>query len=160
MDWLLYGLATVMVLVGVVGTVLPGLPGVPLVFAGMLLAAAVDSFRLVGVGVVLLLAALTLVSLVAEYAATALGVRRVGASVWAVVGAGLGAVAGALGGPVGILLGPLVGAVVGELAARRDLRQAGRAGVAAWLGFLVGTLARAALVVVMLGVFAIALVAG
>lgn len=159
MEWALYVLAGLMILAGVIGTVLPGLPGVPLVFAGMLLAAAVESFRVVSVTVVLLLAGLTLLSLAAEYAATLLGVRRAGASAWAVAGAGIGAVLGVLAGPLGILLGPLLGAVAGELVARRDLRQAGRAGVAAWVGFLVGTLAKAALVVVMLGVFGVALLA-
>jgi uncharacterized protein YqgC (DUF456 family) len=76
------------------------------------------------------------------------------------VGAALGGLAGLLFGPIGMLAGPLVGAVVAELLARRDLRQAGRAGVAAWLGFLVGTLAKAGILVVMLAVFAFALLAG
>jgi uncharacterized protein YqgC (DUF456 family) len=159
MDALVYVLAALMVAVGIAGTVLPAVPGVPLVFAGMLLAAWVDSFRIVGPWTVVVLGAITLLSLAIEYVAAALGVRRVGASGWAMVGAVLGALVGVAAGPVGMLIGPLVGAVAGEWLARRDLRQAGRAGVAAWLGFLVGTVAKAALVVVMLVVFAIAWVA-
>jgi uncharacterized protein YqgC (DUF456 family) len=159
-EWLVYALAAGLVLVGVVGTVMPGIPGIPLVFAGMVLAAAVESFRLVSLWTLGVLAALTVVSLVIEYLAAALGARRVGASPWAMVGAALGGLAGLLFGPIGMLAGPLVGAVVAELLARRDLRQAGRAGVAAWLGFLVGTLAKAGILVVMLAVFAFALLAG
>jgi uncharacterized protein YqgC (DUF456 family) len=159
MEWILYLLAALMIAAGVLGTVMPGLPGVPLVFAGMLLAAAVESFAIVSVKVILLLAGLTALSVVAEYVATALGARRAGASAWAVVGAALGALLGILAGPLGVLFGPLVGAVLGELAVRRDFRQAGRAGVAAWVGFLVGTVTKAALVVAMLAVFTIAVLA-
>ena len=156
MEWFLYAVAGLLILVGVVGTVLPGLPGVPLVFAGMALAAAVESFRFVGLGTLGFLAVLTALSVGVEYLATALGVRRVGASPWAVVGALVGALVGIAAGLVGMLLGPLLGATVGEFLARRDLRQAGRAGIAAWLGFLVGTVAKVGIVVVMLVVFAIA----
>jgi uncharacterized protein YqgC (DUF456 family) len=158
MEWLLYVLAAGLILVGVVGTVMPGIPGIPLVFAGMALAAAVESFRLVSLWTLAALAALTVLSVVIEYLAAALGARRVGASPWAMAGAVLGGLAGIAFGPIGMLVGPLVGAVAGELLARRDLRQAGRAGLAAWLGFLVGTLAKAGIVVVMLVVFGAALI--
>ncbi|HSE95885.1 MAG TPA: DUF456 family protein, partial [Methylomirabilota bacterium] len=57
----------------------------------------------------------------------------------------------------GLLLGPLAGAVLGELLARRDLRMAGRAGLGVWLGLLAGTVAKGALVALMLGVFLSAL---
>jgi uncharacterized protein YqgC (DUF456 family) len=157
MEWLLYALAAALILVGVVGTVMPGIPGIPLVLAGMVLAAAVDSFRLVSWWTLGVLAALTALSVVIEYLAAALGARRVGASPWAMAGAVLGGLAGIAFGPIGMLVGPLVGAVAGELLARRDLRQAGRAGIAAWLGFLVGTVAKAGIVVVMLAVFGAAL---
>jgi uncharacterized protein YqgC (DUF456 family) len=157
MEWLLYALAAALILLGVVGTVMPGIPGIPLVFAGMVLAAAVESFRLVSLWTLGVLALLTALSVVIEYLAAAVGARRVGASPWAMAGAVLGGLAGIAFGPIGMLLGPLVGAVAGELLARRDLRQAGRAGIAAWLGFLVGTVAKAGIVVVMLVVFGAAL---
>lgn len=159
MEWLFYAVAGLLIVVGVVGTVLPGLPGVPLVFAGMALAAAVESFRMVSLGTLGVLAALTALSVGVEYIATALGVRRVGASPWAVVGALVGGLLGVAAGPVGMLLGPLLGAMVGEFLARRDLRQAGRAGIAAWLGFLVGTMAKVGIMVVMLVVFGVAVLA-
>ena len=90
MEWLLYALAAALILLGVVGTVMPGIPGIPLVFAGMVLAAAVESFRLVSLWTLGVLALLTALSIVIEYLAAALGVRRVGASAWAMAGAVLG----------------------------------------------------------------------
>ena len=54
---------------------------------------------------------------------------------------------------MGLLLGPFIGAVVGEFIARRSLDAAARVGVGTWLGLLVGTLAKIALAVAMIGVF-------
>ena len=159
MSWevILYAIALVLIATGVIGTVVPGIPGVPLVYAGMVLWAAVESFTARRSWTLALLGGLALLSVAIEYLATLWGVKRVGASPWAMVGAFLGAFAGIAAGPLGILFGPLVGATLGELLARRDLRQAGRAGLAAWLGFLVGTVAKAVLVVIMLVVFGIAM---
>jgi uncharacterized protein YqgC (DUF456 family) len=150
-------IALLLIMTGVVGTVVPGLPGVPLVYGGMVLWAAVESFTVVGFGALALLGGLALLSVGVEYLVTLWGVKRVGASPWAMVGGFAGAFAGIAAGPVGILIGPLVGAAAGELLARRDLRQAGRAGIAAWLGFLLGTVAKVVLVVLMLAVFGIAM---
>ena len=77
---LLYLLAAALVVVGLIGTVLPALPGLPLVFAGMLLAAWAGGFQQISVWVIVLLGLLTLVSFAVDFWATAHGARRVGAS--------------------------------------------------------------------------------
>jgi len=92
---------------------------------------------------------------VVDAIASALGVKRVGASRLAMWGAVLGTVVGVFFGIAGILLGPFIGAVVGELIARRDVMQAGKAGVAAWIGFIVGTLGKLAIMFTMVGVFVV-----
>jgi len=91
-----------------------------------------------------------------DFAATALGARRVGASRQAIAGAAIGTLVGVFFGPIGLVLGPFVGAVAGELAARGSLEQATNVGVATWMGLLFGTLAKLALSLAMLGVFAAA----
>jgi uncharacterized protein YqgC (DUF456 family) len=149
----LWTAAVLLVLAGIAGAVLPALPGVPLVFAGLLLAAWIDGFEKVGPLPLVFLALLTLLSFVVDFAATALGAKRVGASRWAVVGAALGTVAGVFFGFLGLLLGPFVGAVIGELVVQKDWRQAGRAGVGTWLGVVFGTAAKLALAFTMVGVF-------
>ena len=151
--WLL---AAVLVLIGVAGAVLPALPGVPLVFAGLLAAAWADDFQRVGVFTLVLLGVLTLLSFVIDFAATMLGAKRVGATKLAIVGAALGTVAGLFLGIPGLILGPFVGAVIGELLSHGEMQQAARAGIATWMGLLFGTLAKLALVFTMLGVFAAA----
>lgn len=150
--WLMI-LALAMVAIGVAGSILPALPGVPLVFAGLLVAAWAGDFQRVGVVTLAALAALTVTSLVIDFAATALGAKRVGATKYAIVGAALGTVAGVFLGIPGMILGPFVGAVAGELLTHGKLEQATRAGVATWVGLLFGTLAKLALVFAMLGIF-------
>jgi uncharacterized protein len=149
----LWVLAVVLVVVGLAGTVLPGVPGPLLVFAGLLLAAWADEFARVGLGTLTVLGLMTVVAYLVDLAATILGVRRAGASKRAVIGASIGLLAGLPFGLPGLLIGPFVGALAGELTVRGDLKVASRAGVAAWIGFLVGSLLKLAVVFAMLGLF-------
>jgi uncharacterized protein YqgC (DUF456 family) len=156
-----YVLAAVLVLVGIAGTVLPALPGIPLVFAGLLLAAWAGDFQQVG-GVTLgILGLLTLLSFGIDVLATAMGAKRVGASRLALVGAVIGTFAGLALGLVGVFIGPFVGAILGELAHRRalgreDMGAATRVGVGTWVGIIVGTVLKLGLAFAMLGLFAFA----
>lgn len=153
MDTLLWLGALAAVLVGVAGMVLPLLPGAPLLFGGLWLAAWLDGYARVGTGVLVALAVLALLAMAVDAVAAALGVKRAGASRLAMAGAGLGALLGLLAGPFGLVLGPVVGAVGGEWLARRDLRQAGRAGAAAGLAFIAAVAVKLGLAVAMLGLF-------
>ena len=158
---LYYVLAVLLVLVGIAGTILPAPPGLPLVFAGMLLAAWAGDFQQVGVPMLVALGLLTVFSLAVDFWATALGAKRVGASKLAIIGAMVGTLAGLFLGPIGLLLGPFGGAIAGELIHRRsllkqDLGQAAKIGVGTWFGILFGTVLKLALAFTMLGLFALA----
>lgn len=158
---LFYVLAIVMMVVGIAGTVLPALPGLPLVFAGMLLAAWAGGFEQVSGWTIAVLALLTLLSLGIDFMATMLGAKRVGASKPALVGAIIGTFAGLLFGLIGIFVGPFVGALVGELiwlrgVGGRELSQATKVGLGTWLGIVVGTVLKLGVAFVMVGLFAIA----
>ena len=153
MDIFLYVVAALLVVIGIAGSILPALPGLPLVFGGLLLAAWTGDFQQVGWITLSVLFALTLLAMAIDLIASLLGTKRVGASGLAVLGAALGTVLGLFFGLIGLLLGPFVGALLGELIAGRGLQQAARAGIGAWIGFIVGTLAKLALAFSMLGVF-------
>jgi hypothetical protein len=129
---------------------------VPLVFAGLLVAAWAGNFEQVGAFPLVVLGLLTLLSFGIDFAATALGAKRVGATKLAVLGAALGTFAGVFLGLPGLVLGPFVGAVAGELLSHGQVQQATRAGLATWMGLLFGTLVKLALVFTMLGLFAFA----
>ena len=150
---MIWALAIVLVVVGLAGVVLPGLPGPVLIFAGLLLAAWADGFVRVGIGTIVVLAVLTVATHFVDLVTMALGMKRVGATRRAAAGAAIGTIAGLFFGLPGLIIGPFAGAVLGELTAHRDLGRAGRAGIAAWLGFLVGTVVKIALAFAMVGVF-------
>ena len=157
MNVLLWTVAVALILIGIVGTVLPALPGAVLVFGGIVLAAWIDDFTRIPVWIVILLGAMTAVAWVVDYVAAAAGAKRVGASKYAIIGAMIGTFAGIVTGLWGLLFMPLVGAAIGEYIAQRDLRRACKVGLATWLGLLVGTAVKIAIVFTMVGVFVVAL---
>jgi len=153
---LLWVLSLILVGVGIAGVLVPGLPGTPLVFGGLLLAAWADGFQNVGAGAIVILAVMTILAFGVDFLSASLGAKRAGASREAVIGAALGTLIGIFFGFVGILLGPFVGAVTGEFLARRNLGQAGRAGAATWIGFLLGIGVKLVLAFTMVGIFVLA----
>jgi uncharacterized protein YqgC (DUF456 family) len=148
-----WALAIALIVLGVVGTVLPVLPGAALVFAGMLLAAWIDDFQRIGWITLTILGVLTALVFGIDVVAAAFGAKRVGASPLALTGATVGTILGMFFGLVGILIAPFVGALVGELITRGELDRAARVGFGTWLGMVVGALAKVAVVLAMLGVF-------
>lgn len=163
MHWplLLYLFAALLIFAGLAGTLLPVLPGAPLVFAGLLLAAWVDGFMHIGGWTLAILAVLTIISLIVDFWATAHGAKRVGASKLAMLGATIGTIIGVFFALPGLILGPFLGAIAGELLHQRSLHpntlgHAGKVGAGTWLGLLLGTALKLALAFTMLGVFALA----
>jgi uncharacterized protein YqgC (DUF456 family) len=150
---LLLVLAVLLVLAGLAGTVVPLLPGVPMVFGGLLLAAWAEGFLRVGAWPLVAIGALALLSLGIDFVATLLGAKKVGASPQALVGATIGGIVGIFLGIPGLLLGPFIGAVAGEFHARRKLDQAGMVGLGTWLGLLIGAIAKIVVAFLMIGIF-------
>jgi uncharacterized protein YqgC (DUF456 family) len=157
MTELLWVLAVVLVAVGLAGILLPALPGTVLIFAGLLVGAWADGFSRVGPWPLVVIGLIGGATYLVDFAAAALGARHLGASPRAMAGAGLGTVAGFFLGIPGLILGPFVGAVVGELTAHRDWSRAGRAGVAAWIGFAIGTAVKVGLAFLMIAIFVAAI---
>ena len=157
MPALLWTLAIALVAVGLVGVVLPAVPGTLLIFAGLLIGAWADGFTRVGAGTLVVLAVLAAASYGIDFVAAALGVKRLGASRRAMAGAALGTLLGLPLGLPGLIVGPFVGALLGELTTNRDLMRASRMGLAAWLGFAIGMVAKVAVAFLMIGIFLAAL---
>lgn len=153
---LLYFLAAILILVGFAGTVLPALPGLPLMFVGMLVAAWTEGFHRVGAWALGLLGLVVVLALFADILSTIYGAKRAGASKHAMWGAALGTFAGFFFGLPGLILGPFVGAVAGEKSQGGDWRNASKIGFATWLGLAVGTVIKLGLALLMLVIFAVA----
>ena len=148
--WLLSGL---IIVAGLAGTVVPALPGVPLVFLGLFIGAWIGDFETIGWVTIGVLVVLTLIAWIVDFLAGAAGARYLGVSSRAFWGATIGAVAGIFFGVVGMLLGPFIGAVLGELSGGSNMVQSGRAGVGAWIGMVVATAVKLAIAFLMVGIF-------
>lgn len=159
-DPLLWLVAAVLVLLGLAGLLLPAIPGAPLLFLGLVAAAWAEGFAHVGAWTLAVLALMALLTYGVDFAATAFGARKFGATPKAAAGAAVGTAVGLFFGLAGILLGPFLGAVAGELYARRSMEQAGRAGLGATVGLVVGAAVKVALAFAMLGVFLVARFSG
>jgi len=160
MNVVLWIVAVALIVVGVVGTIVPALPGITLVFAGIALAAWIDSFARIPLWLVVVFGVLTAITWGVDYFAASAGAKKAGASRLAVLGAFVGTVAGIFTGLWGLLFMPLAGAALGEFIAQRDVMRAGRVGIATWFGLLLGTAIKVAIVFAMVGAFVVALVIG
>lgn len=152
----LWILAIALMFIGVLGIVLPALPGVPLMFAGMVVAAAIDDFQRIGWITLTVLGVLTVLAVVVDFLAAVTGVKHAGASRRAIWGALIGTVVGLFFGIPGLIFGPFIGALAGELSVHGRMDQAGRVGIATWLGLIFGTLAKIAIAFAMIGIFVLA----
>ena len=152
-DIILWLLAFLLIIAGFGGLILPALPGAVFLFAGLFAAAWAEGFAYIGWGTLTVLGLMAVSTYLLDFAATALGTGRFGGSRRAIVGASLGAVTGLFFGIFGILVGPFVGAVIGELTAQSDPLAAGRAGIGATLGLVVGAVAKLAVALSMVGLF-------
>ena len=166
MSWLAWLGVVALIVVGLAGTVLPALPGTVLVLAGVLLGAWIDDFTRVPVWVVVVCGVLAVLAWATDFVAAMLGAKRVAASGWALAGATAGTLAGVFTGFIGLVFLPLAGAMAGEWWAQQrkaartshsdDAKRALEVGVATWLGLMIGTAVKLALVLMMVGAFALA----
>jgi hypothetical protein len=146
-------LVATLLIVGLAGTLLPFLPGTPLILLGVAIHAVATEFQHIGPGRLLILTGIAALAFALDYVAGAMGARRFGGSRWAVVGALLGAVAGLFLVPYGLILGPLAGAVAGEMARGGRFRESLKTGVGTLVGMVAGAVAKLGLAVVMVSLF-------
>ena len=137
--------AIVLIVLGFAGTIVPAIPGLPMIAAGGWLIGWADHYEKVGFWTIAVLIVLAVIGVVVDSVAQTAGAQRAGASKAGIVGSIVGTVVGIPMGLFGIFVMPLVGAAVGEFWAKRDLMHAGRVGVATWVGMIVGTAVKVAL---------------
>lgn len=158
MEIVLYVLGAVALVLGLAGVVLPALPGSAFLGVGAVLVGWADGFTRVSGWTVAACVAIAIAIWVVDFVAGLLGAKAFGASKWAIVGAGIGLLVGMFLGLPGIVLGPAVGAIVLEYARDPNFERAMKAGVGAFLGFVLGTAVKVALSFALVGVLLLALV--
>jgi uncharacterized protein len=138
---------------GLAGSILPFLPGPPLIVAGALVYAFATNWTPIGIGRLIILGVLAVLAYVLSHVAGALGAKRFGGSWWAVVGALVGAVVGVFFVPLGLLFGPVIGAIAGEFLRSGNLEGSTRSGIGALVGLAAGIVANLGLAIVMVALF-------
>lgn len=147
-------LSIAVVLIGLAGTLLPWLPGIPLIFVGYVVWGFASGWRDYGVNIIVILGVVTVVVLLLDYVAGVIGAKKYGASRWGTWGAIIGGIIGLIFFNIlGLILGPLAGAVAGELFSGRTQRDAWRAGWGAFVGIMAGGLIRITVAVIMAVLF-------
>lgn len=144
MDILLIVLGAVCMLLGLLGCVLPALPGPPVSYVGLLLLHCTDRIQF-SLTEMLVLLLLVIVAQVLDYFIPILGSKYSGGTRWGSWGAFVGSVLGLFFLPAGLFLGPFLGAVAGELLGAADLVRALKSGIGALAGFLLGTVLKLSL---------------
>ena len=155
---LLLLLGLVLIAVGIAGLVLPVLPGIALIYAGILAVAWADDFTRIGPAMLVFMLVVTVVAQVIDHVAGVFGARKAGASGWGVFGAAVGAVVGLFFGLPGVILGPAVGALTLEYLRNPDARRALKAGAGGLAGFVLGVLAKAVFAFLLIGLALLAYV--
>jgi len=147
-------LALALMLIGLAGTIIPILPSVPLVYAGYAVYGLATGWRDYGLGIMAVLGAITLIIVLLDYLAGALGARKFGASRAGMWGSIIGAILGVIFlNIIGLILGTFIGALIGELIVGRTMHEAVKSGWGAFLGFLAGSFVKIVTATAMIGVF-------
>jgi uncharacterized protein len=156
MDTFLYVIAAALIVAGLIAAIVPALPGIPLIFAGIWLIAGLDHYHHLGLWWLLGIALIGTIGLTLDLLAGALGAKRAGASPRAVSGALVGTIVGLFFGLPGLLLGPFMGAVLGELTAGNSILRSTHVGVGTWIGLIFGTIVKMVSSMTMVALFAAA----
>lgn len=136
-DYVLLILGIILMILGIIGCLVPVLPGPPISYLGLIML-HVTRFGQFSTTVLVSLAAIAIVATILDYIVPIWGTRKFGGSKYGMRGATVGLIIGLFLGPVGIIVGPLLGAIVGEMIFKDDMKYAIKAGFGSLLGFLTG----------------------
>ena len=139
MEILFFIIAFVLIVLGIVGCIVPMLPGTPLSYAGILLLHFTDQVQFTTTQLIVWLIVVVILQ-VLDYITPMLGSKYSGGTTYGNRGCIAGTIVGLFFMPWGIILGPFIGAVIGELLGGSDINHALKAGLGAMVGFVLGTL--------------------
>jgi len=151
-------ICAVLILIGLVGVIMPYLPGVPVAWLGLFIYAIGTDWERLSVTTIVVFGAITVLALLVDFIAPLLGAKKYKASKWGIIGASIGLFVGIIIFQIwGIILGPLMGALVGELIAGKSTDIAFKSALGTFIGFIFGTLMKVVIVLVMAGFFIVSL---
>ncbi len=162
MDILLICLGLLLLTVGLLGTIHPAIPGLPLMFAGVWALAHQSDYAIIGSTSLWVIGIMTVFGMAMDFVASLIGAKATGASKKALWGAFIGGVVGIFFGIIGMIFGPLIGAAIGEFIDKQSLLTAGKVGIGTFIGFIIGVMAKIgcglAIVAIVCGNYLVALI--
>jgi len=151
---LIYILASIIVFCGLVGIILPLIPGVPVIFLGLFLAAAASKFSFISTYTLIILFVLALLSVLVDYFSGFLGAKYAGSSLFGLLGAIVGVIFGvSVFGLVGVLVGPALGVFIFDLLSRREIKKSSKVATYTFFSTIAGIITNLVLAVLMIGIF-------
>lgn len=138
MDWFWFILGIILIVIGIVGSLLPLLPGPPIAYVGLFLQIFrepdpfTSRFLWIWAGIVV-------VSLILDYLIPIWGTKKFGGTKYGIWGCTIGFLLAFWMGPLGVIIGPFIGAFVGEMIAGKDSKKSFRAALGSFVGFIMGS---------------------
>lgn len=144
----------ILMAIGLIGVVLPFLPGVPIAWLGLFIYAWATGFQKISLTEILVFLVLAAIAILLDFVAPLLGAKKYQASKYSICGAVLGLVIGIIWfGFLGIIVGPLIGAFLGELITKREFKKGFKSALGILLGSIIGSLIKIIIVLIMMGFF-------
>lgn len=156
MEIFLLILAAVLIIIGIIGSVMPILPGPPIAYAGLIIMHFTAPDYQVSLWFLIPLAVITLAIAILDYLLPSMGTKYFGGTKYGSRGSNVGLIIGVFTswlGPWGIIIGPFLGALVGELIGGQNFSAALRSAFGSFLGFLTGTFMKIVVCLMILGVY-------
>ena len=150
--WWLF--AIVLFAIGLIGTVVPILPGTTIILAGAVIhRMMLGPEKSIGWPTIGVLVLLTLATYALDFLGSYFGAKYFGATKWGTFGAIIGALIGLFFGIIGLFVGPVIGAITGEFVAGKRMIAAGKAGWGSLLGNLAGMIGKLVIALAMITIF-------
>ncbi|REE27679.1 hypothetical protein DFQ09_101514 [Winogradskyella pacifica] len=157
MELFLVCIALLLMILGILGSFLPVLPGPLTSWAGLLVLHFTEGVELSHTFLIVSLVFAVFIY-VLDYIIPAIGTKRFGGSRAGMIGTTLGLIIGLLSPiPFGIIIGPFVGALIGEMMHRNDFNKALKAAFGSLLGFIASTFLKFIVAIIYLGFFIVKL---
>ena len=137
MEWLLISLGVILIILGIIGSIAPVLPGPPLSFIAILLLQFREEPAFTW-NFIIWWAAITIVVTLLDFVIPSLGTKRYGGSKLGIWGCFAGLIAGFFFAPIGLIVGPFAGALAGEILSGKDFNRAFKPALGSFVGFLAG----------------------
>lgn len=154
MNGVYFIVSTALIVIGVLGIFIPGLPGTGLVFIGTLVYAWATGFQVIGWGTLIIFLLLTLLAMGVDYIAGLMTAQKFGASKQGIIGSVIGGIVGLIAFNIpGLILGQLAGVILGELLFGRNMKESMKSGFGVFIGYLLGSIAKVILTTLIIIIF-------